>query len=411
MSRSSDLLKGRCLYIPRMGENSVRAFAAAFQSEGIEASAVPPSDQRTLARSSSYFSGDECYPAHVVFGDFLKVIEDIGPDRVALFLPTASGPCRFGQYYHYLRQVLRRIDCDQVPVVSPSCVDGYEKVPLASNSLLRTAWRAIMASDILQSALLRIRPYERNRGDADETHRKCMNDLCRELCRTGIKQKEQLHRIVACLHRSSKRFRDVPVLRETRPLIGVVGEIFCRLNEFSNQEMIRCLESHGAECWLSGITEWLAYTNRVQRNQLHVSGRFFSLEMLKIGVKGWILHGDADALQEPFNRDSREEAGLNDILERSESYLPNRGVLGEMVLSVGKTIYLRDHGASGVVDISPFCCMNGIVSQAIYPRISDEHNGFPVRVFFFDQSQKDLDEEVSIFMDLVRAYRARNSCL
>ena len=111
----------------------------------------------------------------------------------------------------------------------------------------------------------------------------------------------------------------------------------------------------------------------------------------------------------PFENDLPEEAGLDEILERSRPYLPDHGVIGEMVLNVGKAVYLWEKGASGIVDISPFSCMNGIVCQAMYPRVSDDHDGIPIRVFFFDQSQKDLDQDVAIFMDLVRTYMSRKA--
>jgi len=38
-----------------------------------------------------------------------------------------------------------------------------------------------------------------------------------------------------------------------------------------------------------------------------------------------------------------------------------------MVLNVGKAVYLAKKGAAGIIDISPFTCMNGIVCEAIYP--------------------------------------------
>ena len=65
-----------------------------------------------------------------------------------------------------------------------------------------------------------------------------------------------------------------------------------------------------------------------------------------------------------------EEPPIEEILELAWPYLPTGGALGEMVLSVGKAAYLAKHGADGIIDISPFTCMNGIVSEAIYPKLS-----------------------------------------
>jgi predicted nucleotide-binding protein (sugar kinase/HSP70/actin superfamily) len=407
MLSSVDLLKGRCLYVPRMGEASVRAFVAAFRSMGIEAAEVPPSDSRTLELSAGHSSGEECFPARVTLGDFLKVVESEGPDRVALFMPTARGPCRFGQYSHFLRQVLEKLGYAQVPVFSPSSWNGYDGIAMDMNGFLRTGWRAIMAADILQRALLQTRPYEKNPGETDAVYNLCLDDLCKSLERRGTDHRTRMELLSASQSRARNLFRSIPVIRKKLPLVGVVGEIFCRLNIFSNQDIIRRIESHGAECWLSGISEWLAYTNLGQQERLLAAGKRFSPAMGKAKIKNWIQNRDEHALLKPFREDLREEASVEDVLARSQPYLPNHGALGEMVLSVGKAIYLWEKGASGIVDVSPFSCMNGIVCQAIYPRVSDEHDGIPIRVFFFDQIQKDLDQDIAIFMDLVRTYQSR----
>ena len=58
---------------------------------GGEAEPTPPSDNRTRELGARYTSGDECYPAKVTVGDFMKVVENPAIDnrRIALFMPTA----------------------------------------------------------------------------------------------------------------------------------------------------------------------------------------------------------------------------------------------------------------------------------------------------------------------------------
>ena len=68
-------LAGKTVYIPTMAEGSSEAFAAAFRWLGIEAQPTPPSNERTRELGSKYTSGDECYPAKITVGDFLRVIE------------------------------------------------------------------------------------------------------------------------------------------------------------------------------------------------------------------------------------------------------------------------------------------------------------------------------------------------
>ena len=78
-----------------------------------------------------------------------------------------------------------------------------------------------------------------------------------------------------------------------------------------------------------------------------------------------------------------------------------------MVLSTGGAICLYHQGADGIVDISPFTCMNGIVTEAIYPRVSRDHDNIPIRVFYFDGTHSDLDRDVGIFLELAKTYKRR----
>ena len=102
-----------------------------------------------------------------------------------------------------------------------------------------------------------------------------------------------------------------------------------------------------------------------------------------------------------------EEPEVPELLEYCRPYLPHSGAMGEMVLSTGGAIYLHGKGADGVVDISPFSCMNGIVTEAVYPRVSREHDDMPIRVFYFDGTQSDLDRDVGIFLELAQTYKRR----
>jgi predicted nucleotide-binding protein (sugar kinase/HSP70/actin superfamily) len=69
--------------------------------------------------------------------------------------------------------------------------------------------------------------------------------------------------------------------------------------------------------------------------------------------------------------------------------------------------YFFRKGADGIIDISPFSCMNGIVSEALYPRERQEHAGLPIKSFYFDGKGRDITNDLEIFLELARAYRQR----
>ena len=99
-----------------------------------------------------------------------------------------------------------------------------------------------------------------------------------------------------------------------------------------------------------------------------------------------------------------EPAHIKVILERGARYLDPHAGLGEMILNLGKSTWLHQKGADGMVDISPFSCMNGIICESIYPRVTEDLGGMPIRNFYFDGTQGDLDEAVGIFMELTAHY-------
>ncbi len=406
-------LHGRRVYVPRMTYGGAKAFAAALRSVGIDATLSPPSDEDTLLLGAAFTSGDECLPERVTLGNFLKVVRapDFDPAKTAFFMPTAGGPCRFGQYAPYARHVLRELGHGDVMIFPPTSENSYDGVGDQARDLMRTAWRALVASDVLRKLLLRTRPYELTLGDTDEVYEQSLSDLCRVLEIGNISHRRRLRMLQDCLTKARGRFRTIPAdYSQPRPLIGIVGEIFCRLNRFSNQEVVRAIEHHGGEAWMSDMAEWVFYTNAGHRRRLAREGRRRSLAALGLRVKETVQKMDEHELYAPFHDDFvgyEEPDTVEEVLRLSEPYLPAEGTLGEMVLSVGKAVYLYQKGADGIADISPFTCMNGIVSEAIFPRVSGEHDDIPIRTFYFDGKPAALDRDLGIFMELVHAYQRR----
>ena len=407
-------LYGKRIYVPAMAEGSAAAFCAVLRWMGIEAQPTTSSDERTLELGAKYTTGDECYPAKVTAGDFLKIIEQPGFDakRTIFLMATGQGPCRFGQYAPFLRKLLAQLGHGEAGVFSPSNEHGYSEIGEFGTPFVRGAWRALVSSDLLRKKLLMTRPYEVKAGTTDRAFQDSVDDLCRTIEQSCSDYDCQMAALVDSLERARLRFECVEVDEaQERPLIGVVGEIFCRLNTFSNSDLVRRLEKQGAECWISDIAEWIGYTNAEEARKLRLEGHGFSLEMLKVWLRSRIQRQDEHRLLEVFAGDFEgyEEPTYQEVMELARPYLPNTGVDGEMVMSVGKAGYLARKGADGVVDISPFTCMNGIVSEAIYPRLSQDLGGFPIRNFYFDGTQSDLDRDVGIYLELARSYREKKA--
>ncbi len=177
---SAHPLAGKTVYIPTMADGSAEAFAAVFRWLGVGAVPTPMSDERTRELGGRYTNGDECYPAKVTVGDFMRVIEQPGFDakRTMFFMPTADGPCRFGQYAPLLSKILRQNGYGDVEILSPTSKNSYAGLGEISTPFMRGGWRALVAASVLRKALHRTRPYETVAGSSDKVYDGSVADLC-----------------------------------------------------------------------------------------------------------------------------------------------------------------------------------------------------------------------------------------
>jgi predicted nucleotide-binding protein (sugar kinase/HSP70/actin superfamily) len=398
-----------------MSYSSARLMAAAFHSVGVDAAVTPDSNGETLEIGGLYSSGEECLPHKITLGDFLRICRRPGAEasRIAFFMPRAQGPCRFGQYAPYLKQVLEEEGFGEVLILSPDSTSNYDEIGDHASDLMRTVWMGIVVSDLVSRYLLKTRPYELRAGDTDEVFRECVERLGKILARPDLNPKQRLRALVAENAWMRDRFHSVPARYEKgRPFIGLVGEIFCRLNTFSNDDVARRIEQLGGECWLSDISEWIWYTNWSRETDCVRDDGRFNWEFLKLKLKTRLQQAYEKAMLAPVHDDFKgyeEPHDIREILRGSEPYLPATGALGEMTLSVGKAVYLYSKGIDGVIDISPFTCMNGIVSEAVYPAVSAAHGNLPIRSLYFDNVSTKIERDLEIFLDLARAYQRRKT--
>jgi predicted nucleotide-binding protein (sugar kinase/HSP70/actin superfamily) len=278
--------------------------------------------------------------------------------------------------------------------------------------MIRILWSGLIAADIIRKLLLKTRPYEDNPGDADQAFEDGIDLLEADLARPGQSVSQRLGGLAGNLLKIRAQFRSIAAhYVPDRPLIGVVGEIFCRLNTFSNKDAVRRIEAHGGEAWLSDVSEWVWYTNWSQKDRLIHTGKRFSMEMVTALIRNAFQRRDEHRLISLFAEDfvgyEEPHAIYEEVLAPAWPYLPADGALGEMVLSVGKSLYLHRHGADGIIDISPFSCMNGIVTESVYHAVQHDCDDMPIRNFYFDATTSNMERDLDIFMELAVNYRQR----
>jgi predicted CoA-substrate-specific enzyme activase len=375
VSISSNHTGSRRVYVPYMIDHGY-ALAAAMRHCGVDAEALPESDDLTLEIGRKYTTGKECYPSIITTGDIVKktMAPDFDAEKAAFFMPSASGPCRFGQYNRLHRLVLDELGLQQVPVLVFDQTGGYHKDMAALGRGFRLhAWRAIAILDSLQKMVLERRPYEVNAGETDAVYKEQLDLLLKNVGRDGDVLKD-------FSRRANNAFEAVKIDKNGRkPRIGIVGEIFVRSNHFANDSLIRRLEALGAQCGVPPLEEWLDYIDhqRKRRNRLHLEGgwRDWARQKLTEIVQERVaepLRKEFDDSIEAFARELPTQA----ILDRGHTYL-TPAVEGEAILSMGRVVEYAEHGFDGIVNIIPFGCMPGTIVSLLLHQFRRDH-GLPV---------------------------------
>ena len=391
----------RKVYIPSMTDHGI-AVAAAFRACGVEAEMLPHSDDETLSLGRQLTSGKECYPCILTTGDMAKLVRrpDFDPKKTAFFMPSAYGPCRFGQYHRFQRLVLDELGYPNVPIYSVDQSEKmYEELDVAGGgNLARIAWQGLVAVDCIQKGLLETRPYEVNKGEADAVYQECLADIDRTVSGGGD--------LIECLRRCRKRQESVPLKDPgSKPMVGVVGEIYVRSNDYSNENSIRAIESFGGEAWVPPISEWILYTNETTFMENRLRGQWKRMAGLKITHHFQLK--DLHELEETYKGFLRNfhEPPIKDTFDYARPYL-DPTFEGEAILSIGKSKDFCLKGASGLVNIMPFTCMPGTIVTALLKRFREDNDNIPFLNMAFDgQEQTNTLTRLEAFMYQVYQYR------
>jgi len=384
------------VYIPYMCDHCY-ALAAVFEGCGVRAKVMPPSDKESFILGRQAVSGKECYPCLLTAGDMLKTLKlpEFDPKYAAFFMPTGSGPCRFGQYAHFHRRVLDEWGYPEIPIFSPN-QDGehYEKLGMVANDFILWAWRGLVAVDILEKLLRQTRPYEVISGETNKLYQKYLEKICMYL----RNKQEPLPLLVEAV----KDFERIKKKELSKPMVGIVGEIYLRSNPFANEYLVQRLESMGAEVLLPPMGEWIFYTNHTAF--LRNWRQLYLRRALRLLIAALIQYKEEWRFVKRVKSVLKyaHEPLILQLLHWAKPYL-HPAFEGEAVLTIGKAIDFLKKGTKGIINVMPFTCMPGTIAQAVFARLQREKRNFPCLHLAFDgQEQTNTQTRLEAFMHQVK---------
>ncbi len=388
----------RVIYLPHMGDCAY-ALWAAFQKFGIP-SEIIRTDDESLELGRKYTSGKECFPCVITTGDMLKILKYNDPSKCAFFMSTAYGPCRFGQYCRLQRIILDELGYKDVPIVAPGApesMDFYRQYDMANPAGILTLVRAlqgVVAIDYLLKLRRETKPYEINEGETQKVYEKWREKVCRAV---------QLGGMEIVLRNAVDEFKKIPVKDGRKPRIAIVGEMFVRSHEYSNNYLERRAEEYGCEVVFPPFYEWGLHTANTRKLDAKIDGEpitllfarvwEFVLKYFERRLGRWVRH----ALRYP------EEVDIPKIWNNAEPYVIKW--FGETALGIGDVIdWVKRNEIDGVINCLPFTCMPGNVAVAAFKRVKEDYNIPVLNVAFDGLEQGTLEMRLEAFVYQVKRH-------
>ncbi|MGD9824783.1 acyl-CoA dehydratase activase, partial [Desulfobacter sp.] len=363
-----------------------------IKNEGYNAILMEES-QETLKNALLTNTG-QCLPLNAVASGFIHTVKKNGlaPENTVLWLNQSDISCNIKMYPYHIQKILTRHG------------KGFEKarVYLGELSLFdlglkasTNTYFAYMFGGLFRSIGCRIRPYEINKGQTD-TALYTVCSIMGTAFLTGGSKEKALKEIMSI-------FEQIPVKKETRPKVGIFGDLYVRDNRIMNQNLIQFIEDNGGEVVTTPYYQYVKIIANAYFKKWFKEGKYLSLisnKALLAAVK--TMEKKYYPFFAPFFNETElsVNASYDHILE-TYGMLPEH--TGESMDNLLKIHYIvNEHpDLALLVAVNPAFCCPGLVTEAMASQI-EKKVGVPVINITYDLSGGNKNKVVVPFLKYLR---------
>ncbi|MBM9535829.1 acyl-CoA dehydratase activase [Desulfobulbus alkaliphilus] len=347
--------------IPSMGRLGTEAFAAILRGYGLNAKPYRENDEEILKTGRANTSCKECLPLILTTGTLLGYIqnEQVPGEALIYFMPTGSGPCRFGQYSVFMEDLVRKMRIPDVAILALSSDNSYIGM---GNNFERHAWWAMIVSDTMEDIRSMLLAAAQDPDSAMVIFEEQWQLVLAAMGSANFKT------LTTQLARTADRLQTIPLRQppHTIPTISLSGEIFVRRDGLSRQYLTERLAQHGFAVACAPVSEWIHYCNYLVEHGLN-QDPISALEKLKFKVRVFFQGRYEKTIRSILARTGlvhSEGVDVELLLANARPYI-SADLSGEAVLTVGGALTDIVRHSCGVIAIGPFGCMPNRISEAI----------------------------------------------
>jgi predicted CoA-substrate-specific enzyme activase len=401
---TKEMKKLHTILCPQMAPLHFELLEAVFATGGFKVELLPEVDKEAIDEGLRYVNNDACYPAVIVIGQLIQALKSgkYDLDQTTVAITQTGGGCRATNYLGLLRKALQEAGFEKIPVVSVN-VSGMEKNPgfKLNPHVFKKAIDGVIYGDLLARALHRVRPYEVIPGSADMLFHKWVGS-CREQILHGSHRQfiDNIKGIV-------REFDELEISGSRKPRVGVVGEILVKYHPAANNNIVRVLESEGAEAVIPDLMDFFLYsTYALIFNHRVLNGS------LKAELGGRLIIGYLERCRRVMVRALKKSCRFEPPQSIYHKVKLIDGVLspgnhaGEGWFLTAEMIDLIQTGVPNIVCVQPFACLpNHVAGKGMIRELKRVYPQANITAIDYDPGASEVNQLNRIKLMLAVAFK------
>jgi predicted nucleotide-binding protein (sugar kinase/HSP70/actin superfamily) len=389
----------RTLLVPFLSEFMASLVPSIGRLAGYRLESLPQSTKETADLGLRYANNEVCYPATLIIGDIIHALQSGRYDlsKTAVLISQTGGQCRASNYIALIRNAMAEAGFSDVPVLSMGFGEKTKELGINWRKILPVVLAAVLYIDSISKFYHAAAVREKTPGLA-----RTLTDKYLRLAGPFVERGDRagLYRL---LEEAAREYDDA-VTDAVLPKVGVVGEIFLKLNSFANRSAPEWLMNRGVEVVPPGLLPFFTQTfvNRRANTELNLARPTFT-DFLIARTYRWVARhiarvnaiGQRFRYFTPFHDIFEEAAGGAQIVSLAAQF-------GEGWLLPAETVSFAGNGVNNVLCLQPFGCIsNHVVAKGVEKKIRNLYPGINLLALDYDggTSQVNITNRLMLFIN------------
>ena len=364
---TKDMRATHTIIAPQMSPVHFAFAESVFRGAGYKFHVLPTVSNEDIETGLRYVNNDACYPAQVVIGQLINALQSgaVDPKHSALLLSQTCGPCRATNYPGLLKRALKEAGFDNVPALTLRSKTGsYQPGFTFTRDLFNNTFRAILYGDMVQRLSQHTYTYEINKGDTDTLIKKWVDAITRDFAAGKSRDLE------ADMQAMTREFASIPMHKDKRPRVGIVGEILLCYHPDANRHIADLTRQEGGEPVLADMVDFFLYcfSDPIYRWQ-RLGGQALPAFL------GWYFIQKFDHMRNALRRALAgspfpQVAKFKDLFASAGKLISPGYQAGEGWLLSAELLKFISQGTTNALCLQPFGCLpNHVVGRGVFKEI------------------------------------------